>query len=277
MRASRRRALSLLGLSLILSVTYAHAQWGRGREGRIAPRFAPEVFPDRSFSFCRLMYESVRSEPMGMGWRTDYPYAEINLMIRMSELTKADISFDGARQPNHYVVQATDPALFQCPFVMASDAGTAGFTTEEATALRTYLLKGGFLWLDDFWGSFAWEHWQNEIAKVLPPGEFPIVDIPATDPIFRSLFTVARVPQITNIQFWRGVGGTTTSERGSDSEVATLRAIRDSHGRIMVLMSHNTDIADAWEREGEDPGFFYQFSPDGYAIGINILLHALTH
>ena len=91
------------------------------------------------------------------------------------------------------------------------------------------------------------------------------------------MFDVDHVPQITNIQFWRGVGGHSTSERGADSAVAHLRAIRDSHGRIMVLMTHNTDVADSWEREGEDPGFFYQFSPSGYALGIDVLLHAMTH
>ena len=95
--------------------------------------------------------------------------------------------------------------------------------------------------------------------------------------MLRTQFTVEHVPQITNIQFWRAVGGSATSERGADSDEAHFRAIRDSHGRIMVVMTHNTDVADSWEREGEDPDFFYQFSPDGYALGINVLLHAMTH
>ena len=91
------------------------------------------------------------------------------------------------------------------------------------------------------------------------------------------MFEVTHVPQITNIQFWRGVDGQSTSERGSDSIDVHLRAIRDTHGRIMVLMTHNTDVADSWEREGEDPAFFYQFSPNGYALGIDVILHAMTH
>lgn len=73
------------------------------------------------------------------------------------------------------------------------------------------------------------------------------------------------------------MGGTTTSERGADSAEAHFRVIRDRRGRIMVAMTHNTDVADSWEREGEDPGFFYQFSPAGYAFGINVLLHAMMH
>jgi hypothetical protein len=223
------------------------------------------------------MYESVRSEPMGVGWQTDYPYADVNLMIRFGELTKAAVSFDERGDPNHFVVRLTDEALFSCPFTMASDAGTIGFSPAEVSRLRAYLLKGGFLWVDDFWGVAAWEHWTREIGKVLPPSEYSIVDVPLDDPLLHSVYGLSHVPQITNIQFWRRVGGTTTSERGSESAEPHLRAIRDARGRIMVLMTHNTDIADAWEREGEDAGFFYRFSPDGYALGINVLLHAMAH
>ncbi len=131
--------------------------------------------------------------------------------------------------------------------------------------------------MDDFWGTNAWEQWSSEIARVLPPTDYPIKDVSLGDPLLRSLFTVTAVPQITNIQFWRNSRGENTSERGIDSMEPHLRAIRDDHGRIMVLMTHNTDVADSWEREGEDPGFFYQFSPNGYALGVDVLLHAMTH
>ena len=105
------------------------------REGRTRARFAPADMPDRSFTVCRLMYTSVRAEAMGMGWRTDYPYAEINLMIRLSELTRTPISANDHRDPNTYVVRLTDDALFNCPFTIASDVGTIGLTPEEATRL----------------------------------------------------------------------------------------------------------------------------------------------
>jgi hypothetical protein len=213
---------------------------------------------------------------MGMGWSTDYPYAEINLMTRLSELTNTDISRDAQELPNHYVVRLTDAALFNCPFVMASDIGTIGLTADEAVRLRSYLLKGGFLWVDDFWGTLAWEQWEREIAKVLPPDQYPITEVPLDDPIFTGPYQIPKVPQITNIQFWRRVSGTTTSERGAESAETHFRAIRDSRGRMMVLMTHNTDIADSWEREAEDAGFFYQFAHDGYAVGINVLLHSMT-
>lgn len=275
-RSPWRVAVAVL-LAGTVAAAAAYAQGFRFREGSLPARYAPLQMPDAAFVICRLSFRSVREEPMGIGWQTDYPYAEINLTTRFSELTKARVSRDHDGEPNHFVVRATDDALFNCPIVLASDVGTVGFSLAETERLRTYLLKGGFLWVDDFWGTLAWRHWSNEIAKVLPPSEFPVQDVPMQDPMLRSMFEVVKVPQITNIQFWRGVRGQTTSERGADSNEVHLRAIRDAHGRVMVLMTHNTDVADSWEREGEDPGFFYQFSPDGYALGINVLLYALSH
>ena len=272
MRLSLRLVVSIL----LVGTVSAYAQWGF-REGSVPPRFAPPVMPDAGLTFCRIMYTRVRSEPLGMGWMTDYPYAEINLLTRVSELTKTPISRDGRAQPNSWVVRLTDDALFNCPFTVASDVGTLGLTPEERDRLRLYLLKGGFLWVDDFWGTEAWEHWSAQIASVLPPAEYPIRDVPLDDPIFRTQLTIDHVPQITSIQFWRAVGGTTTSERGADSLEPHLRVIRDRQGRVMVLMTHNTDVADSWEREGEDPAFFRQFSPAGYGLGINVVLHVLTH
>jgi hypothetical protein len=109
---------------------------------------------------------------------------------------------------------------------------------------------------------------------VLP--EYSIQDVPADHPIRHAMFRVDTVPQITNINFWRRTDGF-TSERGADSPDGDLRMITDHEGRIMVLMTHNTDIADSWERETEDREFFRQFSPDGYAVGINVALYAMTH
>jgi Domain of unknown function (DUF4159) len=167
--------------------------------------------------------------------------------------------------------------LFRCPMLFMEDVGTADFTDKEAQNLKEYFLKGGFLWVDDFWGSAAWEHWRRTIARVLPPAEFPIVDIPASHPIMRSLYDVKDVPQIPSINCWMRECGGDTSERGYDSAVVHFRAIQDSRGRLMVLMSHNTDIADSWEREGESQEYFDRFSPRGYAVGVNAVIYAMTH
>jgi hypothetical protein len=115
-----------------------------------------------------------------------------------------------------------------------------------------------------------------QIQRVLPPAEYPIFVVPPEHPVYRTMFQVQRLPQIPSIAHWRRTGGG-TSERGEESAIPQMYAISDRHARIMVLMTHNTDIADSWEREGEDPRFFYQFSPDGYAVGLNVVLYAMTH
>jgi hypothetical protein len=262
----------------MLLVGVASAVWAqrfRVPEGpAVSPRFAPAELADRGFTVCKMMYTSVRREFNGMGWSTDWPYAGINLMTRVSELTKTPISRAPNGEPNHWVVRLTDDALFQCPLVTASDVGTIAISAEEARRLREYLLKGGFLWVDDFWGTPAWNQWAAEIHNVLP--EFSIVDVPGDHAILRTMFSVSEIPRISSINFWLASGGN-TSERGPDSPHPDFRAIADNHGRIMVLMTHNTDISDSWEREGENPVYFARFSPAGYALGINVVLYALTH
>ncbi|HUE85322.1 MAG TPA: DUF4159 domain-containing protein [Vicinamibacterales bacterium] len=266
--------------AILIAATTALAQrgWGRGYgrgEGGIPPRFAQASDFDGAFQFCRLMYRQVRAHQRGLGWGTDYPDAEINFSIRLSELTKTPVSRSAAGKPNHFVVRPTDDALFQCPFIMMSDPGTVGFTEEDATALRRYLLKGGFLWADDYWGPWAWDDFAREIGKVLPPTQYPIRELTPEHPIFKTMFTVNRIPQVPSWQYWAGSGD--TSEMGAYSANAHMAAISDAQGRVMVLMTHNTDIADAWEREGQNPEYFLSFSPEGYAVGLNVALYAMMH
>jgi hypothetical protein len=275
--AARHRLLVGLAsaAALVLMAGAANGQWGRLPEGRnVPPRYPHAGFEDGAFTICKLEYDSVRSEPWGLGWATDYPYAGINLMTRLSELTKAPISRDTNGNPNYWVVRLTDEELFHCPFLIGSDVGTMGISVDEAKALRDYLLKGGFLWVDDFWGSQAWVQWTAQIHKALP--EYSIVDIPREHAIRNMMFPVEQIPQVTNIQNWRQTGGN-TQEQGSDSPYADFRMLADEKGRIMVVMTHNTDIGDSFEREGEDHEFFVQFSPRGYALGVDVLLYSLTH
>jgi hypothetical protein len=158
---------------------------------------------------------------------------------------------------------------------MMTEVGDAYFDDAEAKQLRAYLMKGGFVWADDFWGNYAWNNWVSQISRVLPPHDYPIVDLPADHPLFRTHFVINRVPQIPSINFWVGTGG--TSERGSDSAVPHARAILDRRGNVMVLMTFNTDVGDSWEREADDPSYFYEFAVDGYAVGVNTVLYAMTH
>src|SRR5262245_2364310 len=142
MRDRVRLTATLVCVALFGGV--AAAQFGRGRVGRA--RVASDADFDGRFNFCRLMYTSVLREEGGIGWSTDYPGADQNLSIRLSELTKTAVSRQTNGEPNHLVVRATDPQLFHCPWVQMSDGGTAGFSEEEAVRLRDYLLKGGFIW-----------------------------------------------------------------------------------------------------------------------------------
>jgi hypothetical protein len=235
----------------------------------------PDSFGN-GFNFCRGVYTQTRREAGGQGWSTDFPDADLNFSIRLGELTRVRIKHDMQGAPMFLTVRLTDEFLFQCPYLHMEDVGTLTFSDAEVVALRAYLRKGGFLWVDDFWGSDAWEAWTGEIGRVLPPGEYPIVDLPLSHPIFNTQFDVKEFPQIPSIQAWRG-NMVDTSERGSDSAEPHARAIVDDAGNVMVMMTHNTDISDAWEREGEDPRYFFQFSPKGYAIGINVILYAMTH
>ena len=271
---SRRGRWAVAAAIVLAAAATSWAQFGRLPEGPgVPPRFPPKEFGDGAFMVCKIMYTSVTSEPEGLGWSTDYPYAGHNLMIRVSELTRTPISRDENGDPNYWVAALTDDALFRCPFTMGADVGTIGLSQAEAVKLRQYLLKGGLLWVDDFWGTSGWRQWSSEIKRVLP--EYSIVDVPLDHPIRHMMYRVETIPQITNIRLWRRSGGQ-TSERGYDSPHANFRMIANEKGRIMVLMTHNTDIADSWERESEDREFFLQFSPEGYALGINVALYAMT-
>jgi hypothetical protein len=255
---------------------YAQQIWiGGDSRGRYPPRFAQLSDFDGSFLFCRGFYTSQWRERSGSGWNTDYPGGDNNFSIRLAELTRVPIRLDHNRQPLHVVVSLSDPMLYRCPILFMSDVGTIKFSPDEVEALRDYFLKGGFLWADDFWGTSAWNNWASEMGRVLPPGEFPIFDIPPTHPVMRTLYEVKDVPQVPNIGFWRSTGGE-TSERDWDSEEVHFRGIQDSRGRLMVVITHNTDIADTWEREGENQDYFDLFSPRGYALGVNVFLYAMT-
>lgn len=277
----KRILAGLVAIVTVASLAGAQQIWvggGGGRRGRrYPPKWAQASDFDGSFLYCRGFFTSRWREQSGSGWNTDYPGADNNFSIRLAELTRVPVRFDTSRQPNHVVVALTDPLLYRCPALFMEDFGTVDLSAEEVQRLRDYFLKGGFLWLDDSWGSTAWATIVHELSRVLPPGEFPMFDIPQTHPIMRTLYDVPEIPQVPSINHWRRTGGD-TSERGHDSASVYFKGIQDERGRLMVLMTHNTDIADTWEREGEFPvEYFNTFSPRGYAIGVNVVLYALTH
>jgi Domain of unknown function (DUF4159) len=259
---------------LLLLIWWTVAAEGQGRRFRGGgQRFLPTALATPasftgSWQFCRLAYD-------GRAWATDYPDADYNFSTRLSELTKTTVSKGADGQPLPLIVRPGDDTLFQCPFVMLWQAESLWFSDEDAARMRQYLLKGGFIWADDFWGTYAWQNFEQEMAKVFPDPQHRFVDLPPTHQLYHMLHDLKRVPQIPAINYWLGTGD--TSEQGPDSAVVHVRGISDAQGRVMVLATHNTDIADGWEREGVDPRYFRTFSIDSYAVGINVLLYTMTH
>src|SRR5512132_1327763 len=158
MRRRRPFVIAVAAMVCALTATAASAQFGRGGFfGFGAGRVATEQDFDGRFHYCRVVYRQAL-DGAGGSWRTDFPRADINFSIRFSELTKANVSFDAQREPKHLLVNLGGPELSGCPWVMMSAPGAAAIDDKEADDLRTYLLKGGFVWVDDFWGSYQWDH-----------------------------------------------------------------------------------------------------------------------
>src|SRR5262245_29635110 len=151
----RRRSI-VWALVLLLVSSLAFGQFGRSRRRGFFGsnyRFATVEDFDGSFQFCRGVY-SQSSNGDGGNWSVDFPRADENLSIRLSELTKTSVGMDSDAIPKHLLVNFKDPVIFHCPFVMMTEVGSWYLADDEAVMLRNYLLKGGFLWVDDFWGEY---------------------------------------------------------------------------------------------------------------------------
>jgi hypothetical protein len=257
----------------VLIASIASAQFrGRRGYGRSLQYATAEDF-DGSFQFCRIVYRPA-SNGDGGNWSVDYPRADQNLSVRLSELTKTFVGFDAEGIPKHLLLNLNSPELFHCPFIMMTEVGSIYLDEAEVKGLRDYLLKGGFLWVDDFWGTRAWQIFENQIRQVFPPARIP-------SSICRSTIRSSRVDGRRSPAADPSIGP------GADPAVRPLnagrqatphaRAILDDHGRVMIFITHNTDFGDSFEREGDNRQYFLQFSVPGYAVGVNVLLYAMSH
>ena len=272
----RRSAVAVVVAVLALGAGIGYAQQiFSGYYGYTPPRYPTADSFTGAFNMCRVQFTSNRREKRG--WDTDYPGADINFSVRLGELTRTRVTRQSKHgDPEYVVVRLTDQALFQCPFVLMEDAGTAVFNDQEVKQFREYFLKGGFAFVSDYWGPLAKDQFDQQIGRVLPRESNPIIDLPMDHPIWHTQFELKHLPQMSSIQSWRRSGGGTT-ERGVSPGTQSARAVVDAKGRIMVVMIHNDDIPDGWEREGEEKEYFLNFSPDAYSVGIDVLLYALTH
>lgn len=223
-----------------------------------------------TFRFVRVKYDSYRGaryHRMGR-WATDYPDSDLNFSFRLQQLTAIKVN------PEPIYLDLTDERLANYPFLYMIEPGGLQFSDEEVRALRTYLMNGGFMMVDDFWGSYEWENFLFEIKRVFPDRD--PVELPISHPIFHVVYDLTEKPQVPSIHHWQSYGD--TSERGWDSQQVHYKGIFDDDERLVMIICHNTDLGDGWEREGESREYFTNFSEKlAYPMGINIVVYAMSH
>jgi len=223
------------------------------------------------FTFVRIKYRSSGFERSSRAWWTDYPDADLNLSYRLHQLTSIKVDPDGK------VIELTDKELFDYPFIFMSGVPAIELNEEEVALLRRYLLSGGFLMVDDFWGDIAYAHFAKEVLeRVFPDKEAQ--ELPLEHPIFHCVFDLKIKPQIPNVNFALRNRNNGVTWETADGKTPHYRGITDAKGRLMVLVCHNTDLGDGWEEEGTDPYYFTEFSEKkAYPLGINIVFYIMTH
>ena len=204
------------------------------------------------------------------GWGDDYPQADYNFMVRLAELTRTTISQWNDGYPGFANVTAMDPNLFRCPYLRMQNAANYEFTPEETARMHDYLLKGGFLWIDDNWDP-DFEYIRPNLMRILPGAK--IVDLPGEHPMFSIVYRVDPLPQIPSLGSWQ--------RTRQDSEIGPSTVhyygVFDDHDRLVVLVSMNSDVSDSWEREGDNRDYFETYSAKGYALGVNVAVWVMTH
>lgn len=234
------------------------------------------------FVFARLRYDSEGTNGAAFyhyhgrlweRWETDFPESDDNFAHRLAQLSAVVPAVHGVART------LSDADVFDFPFLYVCDPGYMRLTAEERASLRQYLLAGGFLWIDDFWGEGEWWNLERELAEVFP--ETGWRDIPADHPILHSVFDLPGLPQIPSQDFaergWKTEPGWKHRAPATDMTPAHFRGYFDANGRLMVVATHNTDIGDGFEREAYGQWYFETYSTQAYQIGVNIVVYALSH
>ena len=218
------------------------------------------------FEFVRLAYSGnrfARSTQRGEAWRTDWPDAEHHFLKGVNRLTTVDAAENGR------ILIPLDADIYDYPWIYAVEVGYWYLNDQEATRLRDYLLRGGFLMVDDFHGSYEWASFKSSMERVFP--DRPIVDIPENDEAFHVLYDLDHRIQIPSRMYI--YTGQTWERDGRDPR---WRGIYDDDGRLMVAINWNMDIGDAWEH-ADWPDYPENMTALAYRFGINYLIYAMTH
>jgi hypothetical protein len=231
--------------------------------------------PDRfyEFYFTRAIYNAGggfggrRGRRGGGSWSVDYPKADCQFITVVKRLSGLDMYYDSN------AIALDDPNLRRFPFLYALEVGQNGgwdLSESEATGLRDYLTAGGFLVVDDFWGTYQWNDFYGQLAKVFPDRE--VEAVPMDHPIFHSFYDIDEILQVPNIGNARRGGPTWEG----DGYTPYALAIFDDARRPMVMINYNTDLGDAWEH-ADDPGYPHLYSGFAYRMGINFIVYSMTH
>jgi hypothetical protein len=218
------------------------------------------------FFFTRGIYSGYRGRRgWGRGsWAIDYPEADQHFLFGLRRMTNID-AYEWENP-----VRLDDPELRKFPFLYILEVGGMALSPPEVEGLRNYLLAGGFLFVDDFWGDWEWLNFEQEIRRVLP--EYTIQDIGLDHPVFNAFYDIDTIIQVPNVSNGRWGGG--TSEKGGITP--HVRGIFDEHGRLLVAVHWNTDLGDAWEW-ADDPYYPISYSNYAWRVGINFIIYAMTH
>lgn len=237
-----------------------------GEDFRIAVRTVDRDDPNRAgheFYFTRGIYTGVNRFWDRGTWAVDFPKADRQFTFGLRRLTSID-AYEG-----DHAIALDDPQLARFPFLYILEVGYMSMTEAEATSLRRYLLAGGFLFVDDFWGSWEWGNFEAEIGRVLP--EYRIREIPTSHPVFHTVYDIDSVVQVPSVRIVRG--GPTWEQ---DGFVPYVRGIFDENGRLMVLVNWNTDLGDAWEWV-DNPFYPIEYSNYAYQLAVNAIVYAMSH
>ena len=231
------------------------------------PNFKSDVF-----TFVRIQFDSLGGRGGGQGWSNDFPDCDLNFSVRLTQLTSFKVHPDGVR------LRLSDKALFDYPFIFMTNLGAMQLNSVEEKNLGKYLLNGGFLMADDFWAAASWNHIRLQMQKVLPNRE--PVELQLDHPIFHTVYDLTALPQVPSIRAWQR--GMTYEdwhgpfERGDTSP--HFWGYFDDNGRLMAIFCHNNDLADGWEREGENAEYFRNYSVKwSFPFGINMVVYAMSN
>ena len=227
------------------------------------------------FTFARVIFKRAEwargYRSSWMGWLNDYPDSDLNLSYRLQQMTSLKVDPDGR------VIRLTDKDIGDYPFIYMVKPGRMELRSEEVPALRKYLLNGGALMADDFWGEQEWENFESQIKRVFPERTWS--ELPMTHPLFQCVYPL-KMPknglQVPPIHVFERTGS--SSRNGEETRDMHVRAWFDDKQRIIIIATHNTDNGDGWEREGEESEYFHIFSETrAYPLAINIVFYLMTH